>query len=107
MKTLLKSATAAILASLCFMPSAFSGEAGEQPLQVSELPRPVQTTLQRDGGEVLAVERETEAGQSFYEATLSKDGKRYSLHIADDGKVLKKEGADRFESCEKGQEKTP
>ena len=97
MKPILRSATYVLLATLCFAPAAFSAEPEEHHLKVSELPAPVQTTLRQDGGKVLGVERETEGGQSFYEARLSKEGKRYSLHIADDGKVLKTEGAEEEE----------
>lgn len=39
------------------------------------------------------VERETESGKTYYEASVSKDGKNYMLHVGDDGKVLKREAA--------------
>ena len=64
MKVMLKSAAAALLACLSFVPAAFSAETNEQHLQVSQLPAPVQTTLQRDGGQVQTVEKETRGRQN-------------------------------------------
>ena len=61
-------------------------------LDVTQLPAPVQATLQREGARVDKVEQETEGGKTFYEATLSKAGKNYSVHVGSDGKIIKREG---------------
>jgi hypothetical protein len=89
--------------SLCLAPTAFSADTQkhEGHLQVSQLPAAVQSTLQREGGTVKAVEKETEGGQSFFEATLSKGKEHYSLHIADDGTILKREAPEGNEHREK------
>jgi len=94
-----------LLASLCLAPAAFGAEheheQHEDHIPVSQLPAAVQSSLQREGGTVSRVEKETEGGQTFYEARLSKDGHRYSLHIAPDGTVLKREGPEDKEEHER------
>ena len=94
MKRNLTSAVAA--ACLCLASGAFAADTNQQAgpvLDVKQLPAPVQATLQSKGGRVNKVERETEGGKSFYEASVSKDGKNDQLHVADDGKILKRETA--------------
>jgi len=78
---------------LCLTSAAFSAD-DQQPgpvLDVKQVPAPVQATLKSEGGRVDKIERETSGGKTFYEATVSKDGKNYMLHLADNGKVLKRE----------------
>jgi uncharacterized membrane protein YkoI len=87
--------SAAAAACLCLTSGAFAADTQEQAgpvLDVKQLPAPVQATLQNEG-RVTKVERENEGGKSFYEASVSKDGKNYLLHIGDDGKILKRETA--------------
>ena len=92
-----------LAASLCLAPAAFGGEHEhhEDHMSVSQLPAAVQASLQRDGGTVSRVEKETEDGQTYYEVRLSKGGRHYELHIAPDGTVLKHEGAEEKEEHEK------
>ena len=59
-------------------------------MDVMQAPAPVQATLKAEGARV-EIQQETEGGKTLYEATVSKDGKSYSLHVANDGKVLKRE----------------
>jgi len=94
MKAIAQTAIAAAVLSLAS--AAFSGDEEHHGhhLKVSQLPAAVQTTLQRDGGKVKEVEKETEDGKTYYEISLSKDGKRYMLHVADDGTILKHEPAE-------------
>ena len=79
----------------CLSGAAFA--AGDQQpgpvLDVKQAPAPVQATLQKEGGHVTKIERETESVKTFYEATVSKNGKNYLLHVADNGKILKREEA--------------
>lgn len=94
MKRNLYSAVAA--ACLCVASSAFAADTNQQAgpiLDVKQLPAPVQATLQSEGGRVNKVERETEGGKSYYEVSVSKEGKNYMMHVGDDGKVLKREDA--------------
>ena len=91
MKRTLYAATAATC--LCLTCAAFAAD-DQQPgpvLDVKQAPAPVQATLQKEGGHVTKIERETESGKTFYEATVSKDGKNYLLHLSDNGKILKRE----------------
>ena len=93
MKRTLYSAIAA--ACLCLTSAAFAADE-QQPgpvLDVTQVPAPVQTALQKEGGRVTKIERETESGKTFYEATVTKEGKNYLLHVSDKGKVLKREDA--------------
>ena len=86
--------SAAAVACLCLASGAFAADTNQQAgpvLDVKQLPAPVQATLQNEGGRVNRVERETEGGKSYYEVSVSKEGKNYMLHVGDDGKVLKRE----------------
>ena len=88
--------SAAAVACLCLASGAFAAGTDQQAgpvLDVKQLPAAVQTTLQSEGGRVTKVERETEDGKTYFEASVSKDGKNYLLHVANDGKVLKREAA--------------
>ena len=91
MKRTLYAATAATC--FCLASVAFSADE-QQPgpvLDVSQVPAAVQATLKKEGGRVDKIEKETESGKTFYEATVSKGGKNYVLHVADNGKILKRE----------------
>ncbi len=66
-----------------------------QQLTMDQVPAPVKATLEREakGGTVGQVTKETEKGKTFYEAQIMKNGKERYVHVAMDGKVLKRESA--------------
>jgi uncharacterized membrane protein YkoI len=82
-------------AATCLLLACAAFAAGDQQpgpvLDVKQAPAPVQATLQNEGGRVTKIEQETEGGKTFYEATVSKGGKNYMLHVAEDGNVLTRE----------------
>ncbi len=75
------------LASVVFA----ADQAPAPTVDVTQLPAPVQTTLKQEGARVDRVEQQTESGQTFYNATLSKAGKNYSVRVGSDGKVIKRD----------------
>ena len=83
----LVTATGLGLASLVFA----ADQAPAPTVDVTQLPAPVQTTLKQDGGRIDRVEQQTESGQTFYNATLSKAGKNYTVRVGSDGKVIKRD----------------
>ena len=87
--------SAAAIACLSLASTAFAaGDEEHGPMMdIKQTPAPVQATLHNEGGRVSKIQRETEGGTTFYEATVSKNGKNYSLHVSDDGKILKREDA--------------
>jgi hypothetical protein len=95
MKISIVSAVAA--ASLSFAAAAFSADQSQPAptLDVKQLPAPVQSTLDREGARVAKVQEETENGAKLYEATVSKDGKNYSLHIDSNGQIMKREAIEK------------
>jgi hypothetical protein len=101
MKSTLRSLLAA--SGLCLASVAFAADQGQPAptVDVTQLPAPVQTTLKQEGARVDKVEQQTDSGQTFYNATLSKAGKNYSLRVGSDGKVVK-----RDESAAGSQQKT-
>ena len=60
---------------------------------MDQLPAAVRATIEKEsaGGKVDEVEKETEHGQTFYEAEIVKNGHESYIHVAEDGKVLKRE----------------
>ena len=80
-------------ACLCLASAVFAADT-EQPgpiIDLTQAPAPVQATLKSEGVRVSKIQQETEGGNTSYEVTVSKDGKNYELHVADDGRILKRE----------------
>ena len=97
--------SAAAIAGLCLASAAFSADESQpgtmgqpstvaQPapsLDVTQLPGAAQATLQREG-RVTKVQ-EVSPGAKVYDATVSKDGKNYSLRVNADGTILTRDAA--------------
>ena len=86
--------SAALLGSPVLTPGVFAAD--KEKVAVEQLPAPVKTTVEKEakGGTVADVVRETEKGKTFYEAKITdKNGKERFVHVADNGKVLKRESA--------------
>ena len=67
----------------------------QQKMSLEQVPPAVKATVEKEakGGTVGEVTKETEKGKTFYEAHISRDGKDQSVHVREDGKVLKRESA--------------
>ena len=69
----------------------------EQKMSLDQLPAPVRATLEKEakGGTIGDVSMETNAkGKTYYEAEVHQPkGKDRYVHVAPDGKVLKRESA--------------
>jgi hypothetical protein len=68
-----------------------------QPVSMDQVPAAVKATLEREakGGSIGPVTSETEKGKTFYEAEIDRNGKKSYVHVAPDGKVMKRESARR------------
>src|SRR5215831_10934555 len=73
--------------------AAWSASGHETRLTMDQLPPAVKSTIDEEsaGGSVGRLEKETEHGRTFYEAEIVKNGKESYVHVAEDGKVLKRE----------------
>ena len=58
-------------------------------MDIKQTPAPVQATLHNEGGRVSKIQRETEGGTTFYEATVSKNGKNIFWDANGEEKVSK------------------
>src|SRR5689334_13967779 len=76
--------------------------AKEQHLTLDQVPAPVRATIEKEsaGGKVGEIEKEGARGRTFYEAEIVKDGKESYLHVAPNGKVLKRETAEEERKAE-------
>ena len=76
-------------------PAAWTAEKREATVTMDQLPRAVRTTIEKEsaGARVNEIEKETEKGKTFYEAEIEKDGRQSYVHVAENGKVLKRESA--------------
>jgi uncharacterized membrane protein YkoI len=70
-------------------------EREEKAVPLDQVPPAVKATIDKEakGGTPVAVMMETEKGKTFYEVEISKNNKAQYIHIAQDGKVLKREHA--------------
>jgi len=65
-----------------------------EKVTMDQVPAPVKATLEKEakGGTIGDVTKETKKGKMFYEAQIHRtDGKDRYVHVAPDGKVLKRE----------------
>src|SRR5258707_12688789 len=63
----------------------------KQKLTMTELPAPVQKTIQDNlgGGTITEVAKETKAGKTYYEADVQKaSGEKIEVKVAEDGKLI-------------------
>ena len=78
-----------------FVVGASAAEHKEQHVSMDQLPPTVKAALEKESadGKIGEVEKETESGKTFYEAEIVKNGHEWSIHVSEDGKVLKRETA--------------
>jgi uncharacterized membrane protein YkoI len=68
----------------------------ETKMTMDQVPAPVKATLEKEakGGSIGEIVQETKNGKMFYEAQIhGTNGKDRYVHVAPDGKVLKRESA--------------
>jgi len=87
-------------------PSAAVSEKGEK-MTMDQVPAAVKATIEKEakGGSVVDVTKETEKGKTTYEARIMKGGKEQYVHVADSGKVTKRESAKSEAKTEAKEEK--
>jgi uncharacterized membrane protein YkoI len=61
-------------------------------VKLEQLPPEVKETVAREtkGGTVQEIDRDEEQGQTVFEVEYTKDGARWELDVASDGKVLRR-----------------
>ena len=77
-----------VLAASVVLPSVvFAGD----KVTIDQVPAPVRATIEKEtkGASINEIERETEKGKKVYEVEYVRDNKKYEVHVAEDGKVLK------------------
>jgi uncharacterized membrane protein YkoI len=77
-----------------------------EKVTLDQVPAPVKATLEKEakGGSIGEVTKETKKGKMYYEAQIHRmNGKDRWVHVAPDGKVLKRESA-RKEAKERAKE---
>ncbi len=76
----------------CIAWNANGAEEKEVELKLADCPAAVQKTLTREahGAKIKEVEKETEDGETVYEAEVKIDGKEYEIEVAQDGTLLEK-----------------
>ncbi len=87
-----------VLAVLAVPVGVWSARKHEATLSIEQVPPAVRSTIENEtqtqGGQVGPIERETRQGRTSYEAAVVRNGQPMMyVHIAEDGKVLKRESA--------------
>ena len=68
--------------------------ADDERVTLDQVPAAVRATIEREsaGGKVEEIEREADDGKTVYEVEIEKDDKEIEIHVAEDGKILKRDG---------------
>ena len=110
MRSPLKKLQSGLFATGAAVPAAYAGDKAprtEQKMSLDQLPAPVRATLDKEakGGTIGDVSLEKDAkGRTYYEAEIHQPkGKDRYVHVAADGKVLKREST-RKEARERTKE---
>jgi hypothetical protein len=84
-----------LVALLALPVASWSAGHGETRVDMDQLPPAVKATIQKEsaGAHVGTIDKETEGGRTFYEVEIGKGGRGSYLHVAENGKVLKRESA--------------
>jgi len=77
-----------VSAGLILGPAAFAQE--ETPVDMKDLPSPVQTTVKEKAGndQILRIAKETRKGKECYDAVVNRNGKEMAIRVDTDGKFL-------------------
>jgi uncharacterized membrane protein YkoI len=87
----------ATTAALAMAPTAHADEKDEKenetPVTMDTVPAPARATLQREaaGGQIVNVVKETDNGQTVYEAHVRQGSEVVGIEVDPNGKLLKKE----------------
>jgi hypothetical protein len=85
-----------------------AAESGEVKVKLDETPAPVRATIQRElaGAELEDIAKKQINGKTIYETDIIKDGKKWELHIAEDGSMIHKlqEGSAAERAADKAEE---
>ena len=68
----------------------------ETAISIDQVPAAARKTIeaQAQGGQITAVGKETEKGKTIYEASVTKNGQKYEVEVAEDGTLLENEKDD-------------
>lgn len=64
----------------------------DKHMKVEELPKAARDTVQREvkDGKITEIDRDDENGKMFYEVEFMQNNQRYEIHVAQDGKLLRR-----------------
>ena len=76
-----------VLAAVVLPSVVFAGD----KVTIDQVPAPVRATIEKEtkGASIKEIERETQKGKKVYEVEYVRDNKKYEVHVAEDGMVLK------------------
>jgi hypothetical protein len=88
MKTKRLIAAITVSAGLILGPAALAQE--ETPVDMKDLPSPVQTTIKEKAGndQIVRVAKETRKGKECYDAVVNKNGKEMAIRVDSSGKFM-------------------
>lgn len=83
--------TALLFASLTALsPAALADD--DDDLTIDQLPKAARDTVVREtkGGTITEIDRENEKGKVYFEVEFTQNNKRFEIHVAEDGKLLRR-----------------
>jgi hypothetical protein len=94
MRTIATLVALAVAVVLPAAPGAYADEKGEK-VTIDQVPAPVKATIEKEakGGTIGPISKETAKGRTSWEVQITKNGEEQSIHVGDNGKVLKRENA--------------
>src|SRR5262245_31886752 len=69
-----------------------AAEVGEIKVQLSEVPTPARQTIERElvGAQLEDIALKKRNGKAIYETDINRDGRKWEVVVAEDGKILSK-----------------
>ena len=82
------------VSALFVAPSAFADDNNDPDdnMKLEDLPKAARDTVTREikDGKISEIDREDERGQKYFEVEFTQNNRRYEIHVADDGKLLRR-----------------
>lgn len=85
--------TSLFVVSAMFVAPAYADDDDpDDNMKVEDLPKAVRDTVVREvkDGKITEIDREDERGRKYFEIEFTQNNRRYEIHVAEDGKLLRR-----------------
>jgi uncharacterized membrane protein YkoI len=83
-----------VVSALFVAPSAYADDDNDPDdnMKLEDLPKAARDTVMREleDGKITEIDREDERGRKYFEVEFTQNNRRYEIHVAEDGKLLRR-----------------